>query len=78
MQGNVKPVLIRSLFTKFPSVLFSFFRVKKLDWAQIEFDDLSGEDCQKCWNNIQGKIRHYRVLQELVQGRNDPILPQKV
>ena len=49
-------------------------RVKRLDWSKIEFDELSGEDCQKCWNNIQGKIRHFRIMEELIQDAQNLIM----
>lgn len=41
-------------------------RVKKLDWEKIKFDDLSVEDCQKYWHNIQKRIRGYRILAEMI------------
>ena len=45
------------------------FRAKKLDWEKIKFDDMSADDCQKYWFYIQERIRRYRILSELIPGK---------
>ena len=49
--------------------LFFDFRAKKLDWEKIKFDDMSADDCQKYWFYIQERIRRYRILSELIPGK---------
>ena len=41
-------------------------RCKKIDWKKVAWDELGPADCKKYWNQIQDRIRRFRIMAELI------------
>lgn len=45
---------------------FAMCRCKKIDWKKVAWDELGPADCKKYWNQIQDRIRRFRIMAELI------------
>ncbi|XP_060515784.1 nucleolar transcription factor 1-B-like [Cylas formicarius] len=53
-------------------------RLAKLEWEKVPFKNYNLDECQKVWAQLEKKVRHYRLLIEILQDVKQVIsLPEK-